>query len=195
METSKGLLGNREKLVTEHDRQSVHVHPDLEAAMHAAGHVVPPVPQNGIGKDPRLDFEEEHWTEEDKAGYRTYIEQLRKEGNEKSKDTKPGQVDRLAAFWNNYERKESSQDKASMKSEHRKSGVSDHVKAVQEKLVEEQNPGHDEERARSSSVFVPRVRTSLEERKKTLAKNTHRPLRGTMASAAQVEMMPPAKGE
>jgi len=181
--------------VTEHDRQSVHMHKDLEAAMHAAGHVVPPAPQNGIGKDPRLDFEEEHWTEEDKAGYRAYIEELRKEANEKAKGTNQGQVDRLATFWNNYERKAPSLDNASQKSEHRKSGVSDHIKSVQEKLVEEQSPGHDEERAKSSSVFVPRVRTSLEERKKVLAKSTHRPLRGTMANAAQVEMMPPTQGE
>ena len=193
VETSKGILGDREKIVMEHNRESTHAHPDLEAALHAAGHVVPPVPQSGIGKDPRLDFEEQHWTEEEKLGYRAHVKELIKEGNANKKKTKPGHVEKMSAFWNNVERKESPQEAPSRKSEHRKSGVSDHVRSLQDKLIAEQR--RDEEDVKKNAVYVPRVRTSIEERKKALAGNTNKPLRGTMASAGEVEMMPPGNAE
>jgi len=50
----------------------------MATAWQKVGHDIPDAPKSGLGKDPRKDFEDEHWTEEQKAGHRAYVDAVQK---------------------------------------------------------------------------------------------------------------------
>ena len=99
------------KTVVTHHKEEKHLHPDMTAAWQKVGHEVPDAPKSGLGKDPRKDFEDEHWTEEQQAGHRAYAEAIRKKGQVKSEIISPssrrsGKVSKLAEKWQENTAKE-----------------------------------------------------------------------------------------
>jgi hypothetical protein len=77
------------KTVVTHYKEEKHLHPDLATAWQKVGHEVPDAPKSGLGKDPRKDFEDEHWTEAQKAGHQAYIEAVQKKDLVKSEKGSP----------------------------------------------------------------------------------------------------------
>jgi hypothetical protein len=84
--------------VVTHHKAETHLHPDMATAWQTVGHDVPDAPKSGVGKDPRKDFEDEHWTEEQKAGHRAYIEAIQN-GKLKEDSVSSGKTDNLAEKW------------------------------------------------------------------------------------------------
>lgn len=89
------------KTVVTHHKEEKHLHPDMAAAWQKVGHQVPDAPKSGLGKDPRKDFEDAHWTEAQKAGHRAYVEAVQKKDQVKSEVGSPGsgKVSKLAEKW------------------------------------------------------------------------------------------------
>jgi hypothetical protein len=144
---SKGVL-NRQGTVTSHKRESTHLHPNMEAALHHVGQPIPP-PESGIGKDPRKAYEDEHWTEDQKKGYQAYAQSVRDDPvKREGGGRKVGRVGNMAQFWNEKERMASPPSGKSVKLERPKSEVSDKIKSLHE-TVQNLHPENEERKLES----------------------------------------------
>ena len=83
-----------------HHKEETHLHPDMATAWQKVGHDIPDAPKSGLGKDPRKDFEDENWTEEQKAGHRAYVDAVQK-GQVKTTRTSATspKISKLAVHW------------------------------------------------------------------------------------------------
>jgi len=66
------------KIIVGHTRKSIQVHQDPASAFEKIGQTMPSAPQTGVGKDPRMKFEDLHWTEEQKAGHQAFVEKFQR---------------------------------------------------------------------------------------------------------------------